>query len=384
MNSTSPWIVSISLVFVLGLAGVPNAVHGARTTTPLSVPQSPSTASPALPAPVIAEEPPAVTSTTFAGRWRTTFGAMDLSIDGDRVRGTYAYGGGSTIDGRLTEGGTRLELTYVEPNMTGEAWFVLDDTRQRFMGKWRDARGGPWRDWAGMREGAVVPGSGRRSIAGGDPWLIILEANWESDLAEPPYDFGSMLRQYFTMATARHVRVRHRFFHDEADFRRLAGEAAAMNEPVVLLISSHGTEAGIVSPGGIIGPDVIADALREGQNLALLHLSGCMMMSGDVPAAIHAKLPEGTSFPISGYSAVVPWDASAISDFIYLSFLLIHRMPPIDAARQAILTAPYLGDSAPEGSLFPPLGLRVMERAVRPGPAPAKEPIEPALQGAVR
>ncbi|HMN97558.1 MAG TPA: hypothetical protein PKC43_13820 [Phycisphaerales bacterium] len=292
---------------------------------------------------------------------------MELTIEGDRVSGTYAYAGGSTIEGRLSESGTRLEFTYVEPGASGEGWFVLDEAGQVFRGSWRESDDRIWRDWLGWRSGSAVAGADRaRAIASGDPWLIILEANWETTLAEPPYDFGSMLQRYFTMASARHVRVRHRFFHDEADFRRLAGEAAAMSEPVVLLISSHGTERGVVSPGGVIGADTIAETLRDGTNLVLLHLSGCMMMSGDVPEAIHAALPEETAFSISGYSTAVPWDASAISDFIYLSFLLIHRMSPSDAAEQAILTAPYLGERAPEGSLFPPLGLRVLTRTAAP------------------
>jgi len=333
-------------------------------------------AAPAAPVDAPAAESPAAAPKTFAGLWESTFGAMELVIDGERVSGSYALGGGSTIAGRLSEDGMRLDFTYVEHAATGEGWFVLDESQQAFSGKWRVTGSTRWLDWFGRRAGA-----GRTGASGtGDPWLIILEANWEMALAEPQYNFGSMLQQYFTMAPARHVRVRHRFFHDAADFRRLAGEAAAMSEPVVLLISSHGTERGISSPGGVIGADVIAQTLRNGKNIVLLHLSGCMMMSGDVPAAVHAALPEETTFPISGYRAAVPWDASAISDFIYLSFLLIHRMPASDAAAQSILTAPYLGDRAPSGSLFPPLGLSVLERRAKVGDLAATATIQPPAE----
>jgi hypothetical protein len=200
-------------------------------------------------------------------------------------------------------------------------------------------------------------------------WLIVLEAHWEQTLEEPEYAFGDMLRSYFKMSTARHVDVRHRFFHDETDFRRFCGEVPFLAEPVVLLISTHGTPKGIRVGGATIGADVIADSLRYAANVKLLHLSGCAMMSGDVPGEIHGHLASGPRFPISGYETYVAWDASALGDFTFLSFLLIHRFSPVDAATQARLASPYIGGERTHGLAYVPLGLRVLEHGQTEGVA---------------
>jgi len=57
----------------------------------------------------------------------------------------------------------------------------------------------------------------------------------------------------------------------------------------------------------------------------------------------------------------VNWEHS-IGDFTFLSMLLNRRMQPAAAARQARAVSPYIGDSVPAGSPFPPLGLGVVER----------------------
>ncbi|TAH36371.1 MAG: hypothetical protein EYC70_11250 [Planctomycetota bacterium] len=292
--------------------------------------------------------PAAQAAGPYEGLWDTSYGRMRLRQSGDAVTGSYAYAGGSQVAG--TVAGERLTFTYSEPAARGEGWFELRDGGQHFEGQWR-AEGQPgWSSWSGRR---VQPVAGR-------VWLVVLEAYWESDLAEAEYSFGDMLQSYFTMSAARHVQVRHRFFHDAEDFRRLCGEVAYLAEPVVLLISTHGTPDGIGVGGTTIDAQVIAASTRDASNLELLHLSGCSMMSGSVPARVMAQIPADSRFPISGYRASVAWDASAISDFIFLSFLLIHRMDPAEAVRQCRLVAPYTGDQRLDGAAFDALGLDVL------------------------
>jgi len=169
-----------------------------------------------------------------------------------------------------------------------------------------------------------------------------------------------VLESYFTISSARHVEVRHRFFHDAEDFRRLCAEVTYLAEPVVLLISSHGSEAGIRVGGGNIDAAVIAASTREASNLKLLLVSGCSMMNGEVPQQVMQQVPADARFPISGYRTSVAWDASAISDFIFLSFLLIHGMDPAEAVRQSILVAPFMGSQETEGAAVVPLGLDLL------------------------
>ena len=194
---------------------------------------------------------------------------------------------------------------------------------------------------------------------------MILEANWETRIDEPQYAFADMLEKYFTMATARHVQVRKRAFHDEVDLRRFCHKVQFLPEPVVLLISTHGSRQGINVFGETIQPEALAQSLRTASNLKLLHLSGCAMMAGRFPHLLHAKAPE-CRFPISGYKTMVAWDASALGDFTFLSMLLIRGMEAPKAVNQAITVSPYLGDQRVPGAAFRPLGLTV----VLPKPEP--------------
>ena len=216
-------------------------------------------------------------------------------------------------------------------------------------GQWRPDGAKSWQVWEGARD---IPKPGV-------VWLMILEANWERAIDEPQYAFADMLEEFFTMALARHVQVRKRAFHDETDLRRFCGKVKYLAEPVVLLISSHGTEKGISASGDTIGPDVLADTLSGASNLKLLHLSGCAMMSGDFPKQVHQRVKDAT-FPISGYKTTVAWDASALGDFTYLSMLLIRKMDPARAVKQAKLVSPYLGDKRIRGAAFKPLGLSLV------------------------
>ena len=86
---------------------------------------------------------------TFAGRWVTTFGLMELAQDDSTVRGTYwNQGVPCTLEGR--QEGDRLTFHYREPAEAGEGWFVLS-RYGRFSGQWRADGRDAWHDWQGQR-----------------------------------------------------------------------------------------------------------------------------------------------------------------------------------------------------------------------------------------
>jgi RNA polymerase sigma factor (sigma-70 family) len=95
----------------------------------------------------------------FVGTWKSTYGAMTLTLDGNKVSGSYEMDGKHClIEGSVS--GNRLEFTYQEPNARGEGWFELSINGQSFSGKWRVDGSDVWRDWTGERQGA------RKSFAG--------------------------------------------------------------------------------------------------------------------------------------------------------------------------------------------------------------------------
>ncbi|MBM79806.1 MAG: hypothetical protein CMJ78_04345 [Planctomycetaceae bacterium] len=285
----------------------------------------------------------------FEGLWETSFGLMRLSSGAKGVRGVYEYpSGNATIEGAVKDG--RLNFRYEEPEAKGSGWFELSEDKMSISGKWRPDGSQAWQTWTGTRR---MPKAGR-------VWLVILEANWERSIEEPEYAFGDMLEKYFTMASARHVSVRHRFFHDATDLKRFCEKVQFIAEPVVVLISTHGTSKGITVFGKTISADVIAKGLAGASNVKLLHLSGCGMMSGSYPRQVHTLLKDQATFPISGYKTTVAWDASALGDFTFLSLLLIRGLEPDAAVRQAIIASPYLGETQVRGSSFRPLGLNVL------------------------
>lgn len=83
----------------------------------------------------------------FGGVWETTFGVLEMVHDGDAVEGIY--GGVATLAGTVAQG--RLTFRYTEPEATGEGWFELDTTGQRFSGKWRVDGDEAWSEWSGVR-----------------------------------------------------------------------------------------------------------------------------------------------------------------------------------------------------------------------------------------
>lgn len=87
--------------------------------------------------------------TTFAGRWMTSFGPMELTEEGEAVRGTYwNQGVPCAIEG--TRAGERLDFHYREPAEAGEGWFELSRFG-RFAGQWRRDGHDDWYVWQGQR-----------------------------------------------------------------------------------------------------------------------------------------------------------------------------------------------------------------------------------------
>lgn len=376
----------------------------------------------------------------FAGRWTTTYGTLDLLIDGDRVNGEYDLG---KVEGTVK--GRQLKLTYDERDVSGVAEFELLEDGQSIRGRWRADGESDWQDWHGTRESiqsqfsglwkmkfghlrlvldneqaigvfqgkhgyaelrgrlseknrvefeftdGKIDGTGWLKVSPGDElgdgllgawkptgggwmvssgsrvrasrskaWLVVLEANWETSLAEPQYAFGPMLKQYFTMPNAQYIQFRHRYFHDVADLKRFCRDVCFLADPVVLLLSTHGNPTGIEVFNDVITADEMSDCLVGLSNVHLLHLSGCSMMAGNYPKQLQQT--PGTNMAISGYTTLVDWDTSAIADLTYLTMVLLKQLDATEAAEEAIKAAPYLGAEATNSKLFAPLGLTVLPR----------------------
>jgi hypothetical protein len=85
----------------------------------------------------------------FAGRWFTTFGPMELSQNGDQVRGFYQFQGiRCAICGTVRD--RRFQFNYREPAAEGEGWFELE-RYGKFAGLWRAKDSDSWSSWTGQR-----------------------------------------------------------------------------------------------------------------------------------------------------------------------------------------------------------------------------------------
>lgn len=299
-------------------------------------------------------------SDNFTGLWKTNFGRMRLHQTGKTVAGIYDFGGTAHISGTID--GQTLKFTYEQPDgEKGEGIFNLAADAQSFNGTWKGSKAGKTAggEWNASR---ILPQPGR-------VWLVVLEANWERDLEEEEYSFGVMLRTFFARVPA--VKVRHRFFGDEAEFRRWCAELPYLAEPVYLHISSHGDKDGIHTGGKIIGAKTLAECLRDIGDLRLLHFGTCLVAGGDIPKQLYAELGPGARFPISGYANVADWAGSAVIDFTYLDLIFSRGMTPADALNQTKRMLTFAGSHHNEGDAISPAGLVMMEPPP-PAAAPAK------------
>lgn len=295
----------------------------------------------------VGKRPPAAEAASYAGLWNTTYGRMRLTQSGSAVAGIYDAPGGGAIDGTID--GKRLTFRYREANAEGEGWFELSGDGQGLRGQWRTGRE-PWKDWTGER---VAPKSGI-------VWLVVLEANWEETMAESEYNFGSMLRQYFTRTP--HVQVRHRFFSTEDDLRRWLAEVPYLAEPTVVVVSSHGTAKGVFGSASEepIPAAVFGESLRYASNVTLLHLAACLTMKSTYPEDIMRSLGEAATFPVSGYATAVDWAGSALADLLYYEFLLVRGFPPARAYEETLSLLPLAGVDAGKSAAIPALDMRLV------------------------
>lgn len=282
----------------------------------------------------------------FNGVWKTSFGMMRLIQDGEKVRGCYQFGTRSEIEGTAADG--VLTFTYKEPDgVTGKGTFTLSPDRNAFTGNWSADQGQQEGAWEGSR---VKPDPRRK-------WLVVLEAHWEQDLRENEYSFGDMLRQFFTRLPE--VGVRHRFFDEHEDFARWCGELAYLAEPIVLHISSHGTEQGITVGKHVLDGKFIGEQLRFCPHVKLVHLGACLTMAGPVPQDISQA--SGYRFPVSGYTKSADWAGSAVIDFTYLDLIFSRDIKPAEAAGIVQKSISFSGESVGHKGDIPPTGLKIVE-----------------------
>lgn len=282
----------------------------------------------------------------FPGVWSTSFGRMRLIAGKDGLSGCYAFPYGATITGKLK--GNQFTFTYKEPAAHGEGTFELAEDGRSFFGKWRTAGSEAWLDWYGVR---IDPVPGRS-------WLVVVEAHWEHDLAEPEYSFGDMLRTFF--ARAPRVQMRHRFVNSGADLAKACHEVTYLTEPVLLVVASHGTGAGVTVGGDTVGAGAFAQALAHAPNLRLLHFSSCSIMGDRLPKDLMDSRDAAHRFPISGYTQPVDWAGSAVLEFLYFDMILSRGLPAAKAAEQVRLLVPFAQDKPIPRSIIPPAGFRLL------------------------
>jgi hypothetical protein len=304
-----------------------------------------------------------VAETGFDGLWDSSFGRLRLVRKGDAIEGIYSGLGAATISGKVKNG--RFEFRYEEPADKGEGWFELAEDGTALKGKWRRDGTQQWGDWNAKRLVAKP----------GVIYLVVMEARWETNLAEQEYAFGDMLKTYFERTPS--VQVRRRALNTPADFGRWCHELALLAEPVVLSLSSHGSPKGLEVGGQTLKPEMIAEGLRYARNLRLVHFSSCLMMKNQLAERVVKQLGDRATFPISGYTTAVDWGASAVLEFMYFELLLARRMSPARAARQIKILFPTAGDKRIPGAAFAPAGFRIL----LPSP-PASKSTEPPAEKA--
>ena len=282
----------------------------------------------------------------FEGLWNSDFGLLRLVREGDVVHGFYEATGGSTIEGRLD--GDQLVFTYQEPTVRGEGRFVLAEDGLSFQGEWKPEGTAPWQPWRGTR---VLPQPGVT-------WLVVLEAPWQRYLADREYAFGNMLREFF--ARLGNVRVRHRFFVNEAGLRKNCRDLMYLAEPVVLVLASHGLPQGVTVDGHTVEVRAVMESLRHAADLRLVHFSACLIMQDPAVVDSLRALSRQARLPLSGYATSVDWAASAIIEFTYLEMILAKGLTPAAAAEQVYRLLPFAGEAEVPGGAYEPAGFRLI------------------------
>lgn len=267
---------------------------------------------------------------SFSGVWKTKFGRLRLIQTEQSVLGISAYSKDSKLWGEVK--GRVLQFQYTEENgQTGKGRFELAEDGLSFTGRWRGKGSSEWSDWRGQR---VIPKRGQR-------WLVVLEANWETNLAEKEYSFGKMLESFF--ARKANVGVRHRSFSSIKSLQKWCRDIAFLAEPTILVIATHGTPKGLVAGEETVQAKDLAPYLQHASNLKLLHFAACSIMKGPMAKNLMKSLKNKNAFPISGYTRDVDWGASAVLEFMYYELILTHQLTPKSAARRLLKILPFAG-----------------------------------------
>lgn len=282
----------------------------------------------------------------WGGIWDTSFGRMRLIHEEGRVHGTYDGPVPGTIDGQLV--GKRFTFRYGEPTVQGEGWFELADDAMQFQGAWCPDGAANWDQWTGTRVTARP----------GITWLVVIEAHWQRSLGDPEYSYGEMLKAFFARVPG--VAVRHRYFSDGPSLERWCRELVYMPEPAIVLISSHGTEAGVGVHGHTIDAKRVVDTLRDATNIQLLHFATCLVMKENNAGDFARRIGPNAPFPISGYTTSIDWGGSAVLEFSYFDLILSKHMQPEMAAAVMQKLIAYAGDAGPAESPYGSAGFRFL------------------------
>lgn len=279
----------------------------------------------------------------FDGIWDSSFGLLRLVQEGDHVIGSYEGLGGATVEGRVD--GEQLTFRYQEPNAAGEGEFTLAADGRAFEGQWHEDGAAGWQPWVGRRLSATP----------GQVWLVVIEAHWQRHFMDKEYSFGNMLREFFARVPG--VKFSHRFFSNEAGLRQWCGDLRYMPDPVVVVLASHGTSAGLSVHGQTISPQALSESLHLADNVLLLHFSACLAMQ---EGPLMQEMRRTARFPFSGYTTSVDWAASAIVEFTYLDMILSKGLTPADAAEQLPRLLSFAGDQGFADAAYPAAGFRFM------------------------
>jgi hypothetical protein len=292
------------------------------------------------------------------GLWDTSIGRLHLVEQDEQVRGGAEHDETARVEADVTGGG-RYTFRVEGNRINGRGRIELDQQGYSFGGEWSQD-GAPDRQLAGRR---VMPHPGLT-------WLVVMEAHWQRTLDEKEFAFGHMLHELF--ARVPWAQVRHRFYADEASLVRWCRQLAYLPEPTVLVITGHGETSGLTVDGRPIGMPAVVDALRLADSLKLLHFSACLV-GQDAGEALKAA-----PFPVSGYTTMVDWAQSALTEFIYLDMILEKGLAPARAAEQLLALVRFSGSDEIPGSPYRPAGFRFFE----PHPEAIASPAAAAPAGA--
>lgn len=285
----------------------------------------------------------------YSGVWKTSYGRIRLIQKGKKVQGISNYTPESKIWGEIKTGTLHFQYIEKKGKPGGVGQFQLSEDGQSFTGKWKSQGATQWSDWSGQR---LNPKAGRR-------WLLVLEANWESNLAEKEYSFGKMLGSFFAKNPS--VGVRCRSFNNKKSLQKWCREIAFLAEPVVLVIATHGSPKGLVAGEDTVVAKDLSPHLAYAETIDLLHFAACSVMKGTMATDLLKELKGQASFPISGYTRDVDWGASAVLEFMYYDLILSRGIPPRTAAEKLLKIIPFAGKGKVSGAPFESADFRFLD-----------------------